>query len=212
MTHSLLAGRMAGRTLGTMRPLLLIAALAGLYAADDYDEPGRAGWGAFAVPPSLAVQAAKDLVPGQGLMVVAVRPGGTADVLGVDPGDVILELNGQPVSTRRELRAIVRQAEAGDAVRVTLSGSSGQTTLRGAFQERQPRPAGPPPWLAFAGMEAMAGGPPPGIDGSWPPPSAAEQREQLLAEQAAMASAAAELAAVPRPAPTPAWFIAVEIR
>ncbi len=212
MTHSTVVLRVKRGTVTAMRQLLLITALAGLHAADDYDEPGRAGWGAFAVPPSLAMQAAKDLVPGQGLVVMAVRPGGTADVLGIDPGDVILELNGQPVASRRELRSIVRQAEAGDAVRVTVSRSNGQSTLRGAFQLRQPRPSGPPPWLAFAGMAAMAGGIPPAMGGEWPPQSAAEQREQLLAEQSAMGMAAAELAAVPRPAPAPAWFIAVEIR
>jgi len=103
-----------------MRQFLLLALLANAQAADDYEEPGRAGWGAFAAPPPLSVQAAHDLMPGQGLVVLHVRPGGTADSLGVAPGDIVMSLNGQPVSTRRELRAIVRQAEAGDAVRVAV--------------------------------------------------------------------------------------------
>jgi len=199
------------RHVSAMRQFLLLALLANAQAADDYEEPGRAGWGAFAAPPPLSVQAAHDLMPGQGLVVLHVRPGGTADSLGVAPGDIVMSLNGQPVSTRRELRAIVRQAEAGDVVRVAVKRgtSSSTSTLRGEFQARLPRPAGPPPW---AGLAPWGMGPPPEMDGSWPPPTAAEQREQLLAERDALTSAAAELASVPRPDVTKAWFIHLEIR
>jgi membrane-associated protease RseP (regulator of RpoE activity) len=192
-----------------MRCLLLLAAAAVAGAADDYDdESSRAGWGAFAVPPTLAEQAARDLVPGQGLVVLFVRPEGTADTLGIVPGDVVLAINDQPVSSRRDVRAVVRAAEAGDAVTVAVRSSSGDQAVRnGTFQERPPRPPGPPPWA----MMGAWGVPPPGVAELFAGRDAAEQRRQLIAERDALATAAAELAAIPRPSPT-AWFVSVVVR
>lgn len=192
-----------------MRCLLLLAAATLAVAVDDYDdESSRAGWGAFAVPPTLAELAARDLLPGQGLIVLFVRPEGTADSLGIVPGDVVLAINDQPVSSRRDVRAVVRAAEAGDAVAVAVRSSTGDAAVRhGAFQERPPRPPGPPPWA----MMGAWGAPPPGVAALFAGRDAAEQRRQLLAERDALATAAAELAAIPRQPPS-AWFVALVVK
>lgn len=166
-------------------------------AVEGYDDLGRSGWGGFAVPPPLAVQAERDLVPGQGVMVMFVRPDSTADHLGIAPGDVVLALNDQPVSSRRDIRAIVRQANPGDEVTASLAGPGGAAAEKtGVFHQRLPRPAGPPPWWMGAMMAAM---PPPGAGGPDqfrldPAEVAAAQREQLLAEAADLAAARRQLA------------------
>lgn len=187
--------------LGAMRLPTLFATCVGLaaplLAVDGYEDLGRAGWGGFAVPPPLAVQAERDLVPGQGLMVVFVRPDSTADHLGIAPGDVVLALNDQPVASRRELRAVVRQANPGDEVKASLAGPGGVAAEKtGVFHERLPRRAGPPPWWMGAMMAAMLppGGGGPGASFADPATVATAQREQLLAEAAELAAAHRQLA------------------
>lgn len=191
-----------------MRLLILLAAAVAAGAADDYDEPLRAGWGAFAVPTTLAEQASRDLVPGQGLVVLFVRPEGTADSLGIVPGDVVLAINDQPVNSRHDVRAVVHEAQAGDAVRVAVRSGGGAASVRsGAFQERPQRPPGPPPWAMMAAWGAAQ----PGAAELFAGRDVAEQRRQLLAEREALDAATRELAALPRPQPG-AWFILVEVR
>jgi hypothetical protein len=133
---------------------LLLIALAALPAVedDDYAALGRAGFGAFLVPVPLEIQADLDLQPGQALMAVRVRPNSTAAGMGVQPGDVVLELNGQPIQSRRDLRMVIGTVSPGqDAmlVKAELDGRTAEVT--GTFQERpqrrgpggqSPRPAG----------------------------------------------------------------------
>jgi len=130
------------------RPLLcLVAGLAApaLIAVDDSVDGGgrRAGFGAFLVRVPLELQAELDLVPGEGLMVLGVRPNSTASGLGLGRGDVVLELNHQDIHSRRDVRAVVRGSEAGDpAVALTAAPDGGRATARGEFQERVRRPPG----------------------------------------------------------------------
>jgi len=170
--------------------LLALSASGGLSAADDGYETGRAGWGAFVVPVPLDIQADNDLVPGQGGMVLFVRPGSTADQLGLNPGDIILDINGTQVSNRRDIRSVVRGSSPGEALEVSAITANGRTTtLDGTFAERQPPRGGPPP-----GWWNQNSQPPPWADN--PDRSIAGQRAQLVAEQDALDRIAAELAAV----------------
>src|ERR1700744_4183189 len=83
--------------------------LAAVLSAADNDYPvGAARFGAFLVPVPLDVQAADDLVPGQGMLVVATRPGGTAASLGLQSGDVVTNLNGTAINHWGDVRAVVR--------------------------------------------------------------------------------------------------------
>ena len=55
-----------------------------------------------------------------GAIVVAVSPGGPAATAGVQPGDVIVELDATPVQSADELVLAVREHRAGDTVTVRL--------------------------------------------------------------------------------------------
>ncbi len=179
-------------------PFLCIAAVA---AGDaDYEEADdaaarRAGWGAWMIPVPIDRQIELDLEPGQGLMAVRVRPGGTADTLGVDPGDVVTALDGRPVSTRRDIRRVARASEAGDPLAVQIVDDAGIERRSGGWQARRaraPGQAGPPPW-------AVPGGPAdPWAALSTPPaPSSIdEQRSRLVDEQAALARTVGALEAL----------------
>ncbi|MFM2092181.1 MAG: hypothetical protein RLZZ127_2670 [Planctomycetota bacterium] len=175
-----------------MLRLLPFLCLATVAAGDaDYEEADdaaarRAGWGAWMMPVPIERQIELDLEPGQGLMAVRVRPGSTADTLGVDPGDVVTALDGRPVSSRRDIRRVARASEAGDPLAVQIVDDAGVVQRSGGWQARRPRApgqAGLPPWAVPGGpadpWAALAVPTPPlGID---------EQRARLADEQAALA-------------------------
>jgi len=182
-------------------------------AVDDEGYPmGKAGWGAFAIPAPLSVQAERDLLPGEGVVVVHVRPDGTADKLGIQRGDVILSINDTPISNRRDIRNLMTTVTPGDAAHVAVVRGSGATsTLHGIFQERTPRPPGAPPWNGF---RPPGEGRPGGFMLEDPDAVIDRQYEELLNERKALAAAEAELALARAEAPAAmgAWFMYVDIK
>jgi membrane-associated protease RseP (regulator of RpoE activity) len=182
-------------TMVRLSPFLCVAAIA---AGDaDYEEADdaaarRAGWGAWMIPVPIDRQIDLDLEPGQGLMAVRVRPGSTADSLGVDPGDVVTALDGRPVSSRRDIRRVARASEAGDPLAVQIVDDAGLAQRSGGWQARRPRApgqAGLPPWVMPAGPAdpwAALSAPP-------APLSIDEQRAHLADEQASLARTATAL-------------------
>jgi hypothetical protein len=168
--------------------LLACAAPALVRAADDEYAIGRTRLGAFTIPVPLDVQAANDLTPGEGRLVVFVRPGGTADTMGLHPGDVLLTLNDAPISTWRDIRDVVSSVQPGDAAHALVSTAQGSAQRDGTFQPRQPRPPGMP-W--FGGQPGWGAGGAPA-----PPMSAQEQIEAVLLQQQALADARAAVAAL----------------
>jgi len=52
----------------------------------------------------------------QGVVIQAVRPGSFADLLGLEPGLVILRINKQPTSTKDQFDAVVGKLKSGDDV------------------------------------------------------------------------------------------------
>ena len=189
-------------------------------AVDDEGYPmGKAGWGAFAVPAPLSVQAERDLLPGEGVVVLHVRPEGTADKLGIHRGDVILSINDTPISNRRDIRNLMTTVTPGDAANVSIIRESGATSqLHGVFKERTPRPPGTPPWAGFRppGDGRPGDGRPPGVGGfmSEDPAAAIDrQYEQLLTERRALEAAKIDLAAARAAAPVArgAWYMHVNV-
>ena len=109
---------------------------------------GNIGLG-FAIPADFAHSIAEDLIAdgsvthgylgvsvdatatGDGLYVVAVTPAGPAARAGLQVGDVITELNGEPVSSAEQLLELTLTHRPGDTVTVTYErqGNSHETRL-----------------------------------------------------------------------------------
>ncbi len=176
-----------------------LACLAGLACGEDEYQFGRTGFGAWLVPVPLEQQAAQDLEPGQGMLVVGVRPGGTASSIGLQPGDVLLSLDGTDVSSRQSIRGVLQAVQPGDAAQAVVQQSDGSVVQdAGTFIARRPRPQ----WNQPAqqpdqsnGQQAASGQQPaPTVNARpfWqqdPHDTVAGQRADLLAEQDALASA-----------------------
>lgn len=56
------------------------------------------------------------LSPGIGILLNAVRPGGPAATAGLQAGDVLLSINGEPIQTRQQALLLVAGLEPGDKV------------------------------------------------------------------------------------------------
>ncbi|WP_407318609.1 trypsin-like peptidase domain-containing protein [Isoptericola halotolerans] len=65
-----------------------------------------------------------------------VTDGGPADLAGIRAGDVILAIDGRPVSQSDELIVAIRAAQAGDAVNLTVRTGEDERDVRVVLQER----------------------------------------------------------------------------
>jgi putative serine protease PepD len=79
------------------------------------------------IPPSAAKQAGTS----EGLFVVAVVPGGPSAAAGLQTGDIITEINGEPATNPNQLQGLTITERAGDTVSITYerNGRSAQTTI-----------------------------------------------------------------------------------
>jgi putative serine protease PepD len=69
--------------------------------------------------------------------VPAVTPDGPADQAGIRPGDVILEVDGRPVSQSDELIVAIRALQPGDAVTLKVRTGEDERDVRVVLQESQ---------------------------------------------------------------------------
>ena len=72
----------------------------------------------------------------QGVMVTQVFPGDPADKAGVKPNDIITAINGQKVTTGRELSSIVANTAIGDKTRMTILRGGKEMTLTATVAKR----------------------------------------------------------------------------
>ncbi len=72
----------------------------------------------------------------QGVMVHDVIKDGAADKAGIQPGDVILELDGKPVNTSNELQGMIVLHRAGDQVKLTIWRNKTKITKTVTLQPR----------------------------------------------------------------------------
>jgi putative serine protease PepD len=71
-----------------------------------------------------------------GAEVRTVTPGGPADGAGVDPGDVITEIDGEPVRGSEDVSRIVNGKEPGDHLDIRVDRSGQDVTLDATLQNR----------------------------------------------------------------------------
>ena len=77
----------------------------------------------------------------QGPKVGAVAPGGTAAALGVQPGDILLQFGGKPISGPQSASEYVQSLKVGDPVSITVKRGGRTIELKG---KALARPAPPP--------------------------------------------------------------------
>lgn len=107
-----------------MRHLLIPLVLAGAAsAADGYanmpDKPRFLG--VEMSPTTSQVQEREGLNPHQGVQIQSVFNGTAAEKAGLAPGDVILAINGAPITSMSDLRNEVSMSNVGDKVALTLA-------------------------------------------------------------------------------------------
>ncbi len=80
-------------------------------------------------------------IAGNGLMVNSVTVNSSAEEAGIEPGDIILEVNGQPVHTQGDMQDIVNSVEEGAEITLLLlrNGQEIQTTVKPKFDPTQGR-------------------------------------------------------------------------
>ncbi len=79
------------------------------------------------------------VIAGDGIMVRAVLENSPAEQAGIEPGDVILEVAGQPIQNSADLSNIVNSFEVGTEISLTLlrDGQEVSKTLKPRFDEEQ---------------------------------------------------------------------------
>jgi len=120
-----------------LAPCLLAFALAsGAIAADGYS-PGsqRPMLGVEMSPVPINVQTQQGIGNDQGVLVRQVFDGTAASGMGVRPGDVILSVNGAPISSMTDLRNEVAANNVGDPVSVVVRRDGQDVPLSSALRE-----------------------------------------------------------------------------
>lgn len=120
-----------------MRLLLPLLCAAALIAADsDYEQfDGRAMLGINMTPPSSATQAANGTEPTIGVEAQQVYPGTAADRMGVQPGDLIIGVNGGSISSMNDLRNEVALTGVGGQATVEVMRNGQKLTLTDSLGE-----------------------------------------------------------------------------
>jgi serine protease Do len=96
--------------------------------------PAFLGVSAQTVSPALARE--QNLPSTEGALVTSVTPGSGAAEAGVRVGDVIVRIDGEPVTEASDVQARVRSRRPGDKVDVVVSRTDGERTLTATLSER----------------------------------------------------------------------------
>jgi serine protease Do len=72
----------------------------------------------------------------EGLAVAQVETGSPADKAGLEPGDVILDVDGKPVGTAAQLRAYIGSKKPGDVLRLTVWSQGNKQLVAITLEER----------------------------------------------------------------------------
>lgn len=138
------AGRLGGRR--RLRVALIVASLALVSAGAAYavistlvGGAGKPAAAANGSRPWLGIDVSSS--PFGGVMVVDVVPGSPADAAGVEPGEVITQIDNRPVATPSDVASAIAGERPGDQVDIELQQGPATYTVRVALSTR---PAGYP--------------------------------------------------------------------
>lgn len=102
----------------TLQLPVTIAELEDASRAPAPTEPGSLGLGVTDVTPDVARQ--YGLVGERGALITAVDPAGPAADANLRPGDLIIEINGQPIAKASAFRQIAARAKKGQTLRLLV--------------------------------------------------------------------------------------------
>ena len=72
-----------------------------------------------------------------GVLVRTVQAGSAADIAGIEVGDVIIDIEGEPVTTAQELNEIKNQHKAGDTITLTVCRNDKDIKIKVTLQEKK---------------------------------------------------------------------------
>jgi S1-C subfamily serine protease len=73
-----------------------------------------------------------------GVVVVDVVPGSPADSAGLEPGDVITQIDGRPIRTSADVQAVLAGMKAGEAVEIQYQRGPISATAQATLTARPP--------------------------------------------------------------------------
>jgi membrane-associated protease RseP (regulator of RpoE activity) len=116
-----------------MRRILVLSLLAtaSLMASEGYGstEDSRKAIGAEISPTNAQTQQREGLTPYEGVQVVSVFGGTSAEKAGLQAGDVILAINGAPITSMSDMRNEVSMNNIGDSVALTIARNGDRVDL-----------------------------------------------------------------------------------
>ncbi len=119
-----------------MRLLLPLLCVGVLCASDDYQQfDARAMLGVNMTPPSSATQAANGTEPSVGVETQKVYPGTAAERMGIQPGDLIVGVNGGQIGSMNDLRNEVALTSVGGDATVEVMRSGEKMVLHDTLTE-----------------------------------------------------------------------------
>ncbi len=118
--------------------MLLLGSVSAMAAQNGYqtvnNPENRPMLGVQMTPVPLSIQEQQGLAPSQGVYVQSVYDNTAAQTMGLQPGDVITNINGAPISSMSDLRNEVSLNQVGDPVEVTIMRGGQEQGTIGQFQ------------------------------------------------------------------------------
>jgi membrane-associated protease RseP (regulator of RpoE activity) len=122
-------------TLGTALCAGALAADGGDYQSTVENQSGPPMLGIEMSPVPTTVQERDGLTPNQGVYVQNTFNNTAASSMGIQPGDVVMSVNGTPIGSMSDLRNEVGLNAVGEPVEVTVSRNGQQMTMGAPLQE-----------------------------------------------------------------------------
>jgi membrane-associated protease RseP (regulator of RpoE activity) len=115
------------------RLVTLLCLLPGLLLAQGYPNAEKPMLGVNMSPPPMSKQKQENLRPDEGVYIRRVYNGTAAENMGIQRGDVILEINGNPISSMSGVRDVISSHHTGSDVSVRVRRNGQDVQLSGTL-------------------------------------------------------------------------------